>query len=190
MVSTLIICSEGLLTYLRIEARSRGIDRPTTSVPLLPTSPGRGRAETTHPADQRAACRDPQIARATRRKLSGIAGSQTKTTGEMIRQPLFIFRYHSCCCSVGKSTSILVDTSAWSTHQTSVVREIFQNVMPSEAVDAGGAMARARWVQVYLHIPVITDYTSFTTTTATTVTTVPCLASCCGMVVQISLSEA
>ena len=98
--------------------------------------------------------------------------------------------YHSYCCSVGKSASILVDTSAWSSHQTRVVREIFQNVIPSEAVDAGGAMARARWVQVYLHIPVITDYTSFTTTTATTVTTVPCLASCCGMVVQISLSEA
>ena len=102
VVSTLTICSEGLLTYLRIEARSRGIDRPITSVPLLPTSPGRGRAETTHPADQRAVWRDPQIARATRRKLLGIAGSQTKTTKLGKGFDSLCAFSASYCCSVGK----------------------------------------------------------------------------------------
>ena len=171
MVSTLIICSEGLLTYLRIEARSRGIDRPITSVPLLPTSPGRGRAETTHPADQRAAWRDPQIARTTRRKISGIAGSQTRTTGAKallfwwipprgVHTKLVLFaRYSKTSCPARRWTRGV----RW--------------------LEPGGC----KFICTY--IPVITDYTFFTTTTATTVTTVPCLASCCGMVVQISLSE-
>ena len=45
--------------------------------------------------------------------------------------------------------------------------------MPSEAVDAGDAMARVRWVRVYSRI--ITDYTSSTTVPCVELSRVLCL---------------